>query len=290
MKIRPGIELANRTDVGCERTQNEDNYCYAEPDDDDEMVRRGRLVVVADGMGGYEGGQIASGLAVEAVRSAFLNGSAETPMEALVAGYESAHAAIHDFVLDHPELRGMGTTCTAAVLRNGDLVYGQVGDSRLYLLRKGAIARLTHDQSYVQQMIDDGILTPEDAKTHPNRNVLTSALGSESAVKADFAEAPIPLQPGDTLLLCTDGLHGLVSDDEMLATASENSPTDACRILVDLAKQRGGHDNITVQIVRITGAENENSTAPREKSSATGTPAPASPSSKRRDTRREDLT
>lgn len=288
MKIRPGIELANRTDVGCERTQNEDNYCYAEPDDDGEITRRGRLVVVADGMGGYEGGQIASGLAVEAVRSTFLTTSAQNPTDALVAAYQSAHAAIQDFVLDHPELKGMGTTCTAAVLCNGDLVYGQVGDSRLYLIRDSTITRVTHDQSYVQQMIDDGLLTPEDAKTHPNRNVLTSALGSDSGVKADFAQAPIPLQPGDILLLCTDGLHGLVSDDEMLAITSENSPFDACRMLVDLAKQRGGHDNITVQIVRIDKAETANGS--HGKSSATGTPARASQRSKRRDTRREDLT
>ena len=254
MKIRPGIELANRTDVGCERTQNEDNYCYAEPEKDEEMLKRGRLVVVADGMGGYEGGQLASGLAVEAVRNSFLNGEADNPTDALVAAYQSAHSAIQDFVLDHPELRGMGTTCTAAVLRNGDLTYGQVGDSRLYLLRGGAITRLTHDQSYVQQMIDDGLITAEQAKTHPSRNVLTSALGSDSSVKADFAEAPIPLQRGDTLLLCTDGLHGLVSDDEMLETATRNPPSEACRILADLAKSRGGFDNITVQIVRINEA------------------------------------
>lgn len=285
MKIRPGIELANRTDVGCERTQNEDSYCYAEPENDDEMARRGRLVVVADGMGGYEGGQIASALAVEALRSSFLSGTVENPTDALVAAYHSAHTAIKDFVLDHPELKGMGTTCTAAILRNGDLVFGQVGDSRLYLFRNGTSRRVTHDQSYVQQMIDDGLLTPEDAKTHPNRNVLTSALGSDSGVKADFSEAPIPLQTGDTLLLCTDGLHGLVDDRELLTVASENSPTDACRKLVDLAKERGGHDNITLQIVQITDPHLK----PKEDSSAAGTPAAAPQSARRYDTRREDL-
>jgi PPM family protein phosphatase len=266
MKIRPGIELANRTDVGCERAQNEDNYCYAEPDNDEEMLRRGRLVVVADGMGGYEGGQIASGLAVEAIRNSFLNGTAENPTDALVEAYQSAHSAIQDFVFDHPELEGMGTTCTSAILHNGDLVYGQVGDSRLYLLRQGTISRITRDQSLVQQMIDSGMITAEEAKTHPNRNVLTSALGSDSAVKADFAEAPIPLEASDVLLLCTDGLHGLVNDDEMLTLASENVPSDACRKLVDLAKSRGGFDNITVQIVRI----DQVSTAPDGSSAGTG--------------------
>jgi PPM family protein phosphatase len=251
MKIRPGIELANRTDVGCERTQNEDNYCYAEPEDDGDMARRGRLVVVADGMGGHDGGQIASGLAVDAVRESFLTGTAANPTDALVDAYQAAHKSIKDFAQEHPDVAGMGTTCTSAVLQDGHLVFAQVGDSRLYLIRDAKITRLTHDQSYVQQMIDDGLLTPEDAKTHPSRNILTSALGSDSPVKVDVVDAPIPLQRGDILLLCTDGLHGLLSDEEMLKTAIENPPTDACRMLVDLAKKRGGFDNITVQIVRI---------------------------------------
>jgi serine/threonine protein phosphatase PrpC len=264
MKIRPGIELANLTDVGCERTHNEDNYSYAEPEDDAEWLKRGRLVVVADGMGGQAGGQIASTLAVDAVREVFLNGPAEDPPAALVAAYQSAHGAIQQYVREHPELAGMGTTCTAAILHDGQLTYGQVGDSRLYLLRSDTIVQLTRDQSYVQQMVDSGVISAEEAQTHPSRNILTSALGSDSTVKADFAEAPIPLQARDILLLCTDGLHGLVSDAEMLAASSQNSPREACRKLVDLAKERGGPDNITIQIVRIDGtaaAQTEPTTA-----------------------------
>ena len=119
--------------------------------------------------------------------------------------------------------------------------------------RDGAIVQLTRDQSYVQQMVDNGVISAEQAKTHPSRNILTSALGSDSAVEADFAEAPIPLLTNDALLLCTDGLHGLVSDEEMLAAAPRNPPREACRKLVELAKERGGPDNITIQIVRIDG-------------------------------------
>jgi PPM family protein phosphatase len=266
MKIRPGIELANLTDVGCERSQNEDNYCYAEPENDDEMQRRGRLAVVADGMGGQEGGQIASTIAVDTVRDVFLNGPADDPAAALETAYESAHKAIQEYAREHPELAGMGTTCTAAVLKNGYVTYGHVGDSRLYLLRQGIIIQLTRDQSYVQQMVDTGVITAEQAKTHPSKNILTSALGSDSAVKADFAEAPMPLLAGDMLLLCTDGLHGLVDDEEMLAATTENSPRDACRKLVDLAKQRGGHDNITIQVIRIEGT----SATTKEDSTAVG--------------------
>src|SRR5580704_16842016 len=108
MKIRPGIELANLTDVSCERSQNEDNYCYAEPESDVELLGRGRLAVVADGMGGQAGGQIASTLAVDTVRDVFLNGPAEDPAAALVAAYQSAHGAIQQYVREHPELAGMG--------------------------------------------------------------------------------------------------------------------------------------------------------------------------------------
>src|ERR1700690_1153478 len=163
MKIPAGIEMANRTDVGCERTHNEDNYCYAEPENDADWLKRGRLVVIADGMGGQAGGQIASTLAVDTVRDVFLNGSAEDPPAALVAAYQSAHGAIQQYVREHPELAGMGTTCTAAVLHDGQVTYGHVGDSRLYLLRSDTIVRLTRDQSYVQQMVDSGVISAEEA-------------------------------------------------------------------------------------------------------------------------------
>ena len=253
MKIRPGIELANLTDVGCERAENEDSFCYAEPESDEELLTRGRLIVIADGMGGQEGGQIASGIAVDTVRDVFLNGPASDPAAALESAYQSAHFAIQNHAREHPELAGMGTTCTSAILRDGHVTYGHVGDSRLYLLRSGTIGRLTRDQSYVQHMVEIGVISAEEAATHPSRNILTSALGAATTVEADFAEAPIRLESSDVLLFCTDGLHGLVSDDEMLAVSSENSPRDACVKLVEMAKSRGGPDNITIQIVRIEG-------------------------------------
>jgi serine/threonine protein phosphatase PrpC len=250
MKIRPGIELGNLTDVGCHRTNNEDYYCYAEPDDDEEYRKRGRLVVVADGMGGHEGGQIASGLAVEMVRSAYFRNEPADAHDALVAAFQDAHSAIQNHAEEHPELQGMGTTCTAAALLDGHLIYGHVGDSRLYLLRNNEFSQVTRDHSYVQRLIDTGMLRAEEAKDHPDKNVLTSALGADT-VQADFAEQPMPLQAGDTLLLCTDGLHGLVSDEEMRAAAGGLAPSEACRSLVEMAKSRGGFDNITVQIVRV---------------------------------------
>jgi protein phosphatase len=251
MEIRPGIELANLSDVGCERSENEDYYSYAEPEGEDEFEKRGRLAVVADGMGGHEGGQIASGLAVDFVRQTYFSFPSDDPQQALLEAFRSAQEAIQEWVGKYPEFRGMGTTCTAAVLRDGELYYGHVGDSRLYLLRDSCISRLTRDHSFVNRLLEQGLITPEQAAVHPERNVLTAALGMDSQVPVDLPETYIPLRPADILLLCTDGLHGLVNDDELLKVASHYPPRDACRALVEMAKKRGGPDNITLQIIRI---------------------------------------
>jgi protein phosphatase len=251
MLIRPGIELANLTDVGCHRAHNEDYYCYAEPRDDEAFREKGRLAIVADGMGGHEGGQVASAIAVETVRDTYLSCVDGDPRAALSRAFENAQAAIHAYVVKHPELAGMGTTCTCAVLRGGQLFYGHVGDSRLYLMRGSTISRITDDHSYVARMVRAGLITEAAAATHPQRNVLTAALGMESAVPVDLSEAPLALEPGDLLLLSTDGLHGLVTDHELLTIATTNPPAAACRAMLDLAKERGGFDNITVQILRV---------------------------------------
>ena len=252
MIVRPGIELANLTDPGCVRERNEDYYCYLEPDDDEAFRTHGRLVVVADGMGGHEGGELASGIAVEKVRDTWSGGTGD-PSDLLIAALSNAHSAIQEYAIEHPEFAGMGTTCTAVALIGNLLYYGHVGDTRLYLIRNGAIRRLTHDHSLVQKLVDSGVITEEQAAEHPDRNVLVSALGMHGAVAVDVPEAGVPLEPGDTLLVCTDGLHGLVKDAEMLDAVTRCEPRQACQELVQLAKDRGGPDNITVQIVRLAG-------------------------------------
>jgi protein phosphatase len=253
MIIRPGIELANLTDVGMVREQNEDYYCYAEPDDDEVFRKKGRLAVVADGMGGHIGGQIASGLAVDTIRQVYLSDTSDDPRHALLTGFRQAHAAIHDYIREHPEFKSMGTTCTAAVVREFELYYGHIGDSRLYLVHNGAISQVTRDHSMVNRLVEEGKLTPEEAAIHPDRNVLTAALGMERQPEAEFSETPLQLWPGDSVLICSDGLHGLVSDKEMAHVLNSGSPRDACLTLVEMAKQRGGHDNITVQILKLSG-------------------------------------
>jgi len=253
MIVRPGIELANLTDPGCVRERNEDYYCYYEPDDDEVFRKRGRLIVVADGMGGHEGGEIASGIAVEMVRQTWQSVEGD-PTDLLVAALSNAHAAIQDYAREHPELAGMGTTCTAAAIVGERLYYGHVGDSRLYLFHHGGIRRVTHDHSLVQRLVDSGAITPEEAENHPDKNVLISALGMRGLVSVDVPDEPLRLESGDTLLICSDGLHGLVSDAEMLDAVTRNDPRPACQELVQTARDRGGPDNITVQIVRVGAA------------------------------------
>jgi serine/threonine protein phosphatase PrpC len=250
MRIRPGVELGNLTDVGCHRAENEDYFCYAEPEDDLEFQRKGRLLVVADGMGGHEGGKLASTIAAGAVRDGYLNHPDADPYLALQSAFQDGHAAIQEYSRVHPELRGMGTTCTAVTILNNGLSYGHVGDSRLYLIRGYNISRITRDHSQVERLVQDGLITPEEAAVHPQRNVLTAAMGVEPAA-ADFSETPLPLEPGDVLLMATDGLHGLVNDQELLASTATQAPAEACKELVRMAKERGGFDNITVQILKI---------------------------------------
>lgn len=249
MKIRPGIELTNLTDAGCEHEENEDSFCYFEPENDEKFAKKGRLAVVADGMGGHEGGQVASHLAVEVVRDVYFESPAQ-PEIALLEAFQAAHEAIRQCAAAHPSLRGMGTTCTAFALRGGRLYFAHVGDSRLYRINRLAITRLTQDHSYVNQLVQEGVLRPEEAEKHPDRHILLTALGSDFAVPVEIPEAPLELQPEDSLLLCTDGLHAVVSEEEIFAVVTRK-PEAACRELLQLAKHRGGPDNITLQIVRL---------------------------------------
>ncbi len=256
LRIRSDIEVSNLSDVGCEREGNEDYFLFIEPQSEEEFQRRGRLVLVADGMGGRNGGEVASRLAAETVRDVFRAGDADDPRAVLIQGFQAAHRAILDLACEAPELQGMGTTCCAAILKRGRMYYAHVGDSRIYLIRGGQVWPLTEDHSLTARMVRDGVLSEEDARNHEHRNVLTAALGIDSdSVAGDFPVEPHGLLAGDIVLLCTDGLHGLVSDEEMAVVLAEQSLTDACRGLVNLAKERGGPDNITVQLLSVKRVE-----------------------------------
>ncbi len=251
LTTKPGIAAATLTDVGRQRANNEDSALYWEPTSAEEFRRKGRLAVVADGMGGYEGGQEASRLAVESVQQVYGDSSAATPQEALVAGLETAHRNIQQYGEEHPLLHGMGTTCTALAIVGRYLSFAHIGDSRLYLARNGNITRLTRDHSYVGRLVESGIVRLEDAESHPQRHILTAALGSGREVQPDVPDRPLLLEEDDVLILCTDGLWSLVGEQELLRTAQAYPPAACCRALVDMALERGGPDNITVVVLRI---------------------------------------
>jgi PPM family protein phosphatase len=249
---KPGIEAASLTDVGRQRSNNEDSYLYWEPDSDEAFRRQGRLAVIADGMGGYEGGQEASRLAVETVRHVYEHALGADPQHTLLEAFELAHQSIQRYAAEHPHFRGMGTTCTAVAIVDRHLHFAHVGDSRLYHIRAATISKLSRDHSYVGRLVESGIVRSEDAEFHPQRHVLTAALGSGPQVVPHAPDRPFPLEEGDTLILCTDGLWGLVGDLELARIATSNPPAEACVRLVTMALERGGPDNITVSVLRVS--------------------------------------
>jgi len=267
MKVRTGIEVSSQSDVGCVRENNEDSFGYWEPEDDQQFLRKGRLAVVADGMGGYEGGQEASRLAVETLVAAYRDFRGDDPQAALIEGLQAAHEQIRQYSFAHPELRGMGTTCTAAAIVRGTngaangganglanydaLYYVHVGDTRLYLIRDGQITRVTRDHSYVERLVESGMISAEEAEHHPQRNILTAALGTNPDLIMDSPGRPEPLRPEDVLLICSDGLWGQVRDPEIRDAVEKGTTEKACRELIKLARERGGPDNITVEILRL---------------------------------------
>ena len=253
MRIRPGVELASLSDIGCQRENNEDQYAYWEPANDEEFARKGRLAIVADGMGGHEGGQEASRIAVETIRETFADNPDDDAQSLLTVGFKIAHERILEYASAHPELHGMGTTATAIALKGNELYYAHVGDSRLYLVRGANISRVTHDHSYVGRLVQNGVISAAEAEIHPQRHILTAALGAGAELLPETPEHAIELQKDDVLVLCTDGLWSLLSEDEIQSVVLGSDPHEACRALIQMTKDRGGPDNITVQVLRISG-------------------------------------
>jgi serine/threonine protein phosphatase PrpC len=252
MKVRRGIEAAGLTDLGRHRENNEDNYAYWEPQEDAAFEHLGRLAVVADGMGGAEGGQYASRIAVEAVCEAYSAAGDEAPQQRLLTAFREANLRVQTEAQTKPLLRGMGTTLTACAIVDDKLHFAHVGDSRLFLVRDGEARQLSRDHSLVARLVESGTIRPEDAETHPQKHVLTAAIGVSDDVLPDFPPAPVVLKTADVVILCTDGLWGQMTAAEIAEVVSQSRPKDACKALVKLAKDRGGPDNITLQILRVS--------------------------------------
>jgi PPM family protein phosphatase len=247
------------TDVGSVRTRNEDSI-LVEPTDSSEAKSRGWLCIVADGLGGHRSGDVASQLAISTTRDNFYAKrarSGSTIAERLRAAIEQSNEAIVAAGMGAEEQAQMASTITAAVIDGTKLVLGQVGDSRGYLIRNSRVRQVTRDHSLVEELIRSGSLTPEEALHHPNRNVITRALGTRDTVEVDVFEED--LHDADVVLLCSDGLYRVVGDGE-IARALIAEPQAAAESLVALANQRGGPDNISVIIVRVMISEDADAT------------------------------
>lgn len=246
------VRVAHRTDPGCVRTVNEDSYLVFEPQDPLMQAARGRLFVVADGMGGSAGGDKASRMVVKATREAFYDEDEDLKVsEALVRSVQHANRSIFEYARLNEACRGMGSTCSAVVLHGRHAHFGHVGDSRVYLVRDHRILQLTDDHSRVAQMIRDGELSPEEATSHPERNVVMRWLGLNPQVTVDVPPHPLELKAGDRMLMCSDGLTSHVSDVELLRQIDQRDPRQAVDRLVELARSRGGSDNITAIIIHV---------------------------------------
>ena len=248
-KVQAIIKVAARTDLGRVRENNEDKFDFFDPDEPELLARRGSLFAVADGMGGHAAGQIASELALKQTLRVYYQDSDQYPADALRAAISEANSLVHDTASALVERSGMGATLTVAVIWGDRLIVGQVGDSRAYLVSREA-RQVTEDHSWVAEQIRLGALTEADARNSPFRNVITRAVGTSPTVNVDIFEEE--LREGDTVVLCTDGLHGNVTLEEIAAAASKG-PSEAALELVELANERGGNDNITVLIARIAG-------------------------------------
>lgn len=238
------------TDVGCRRESNEDSGRYVKPSDPELLSNKGVLVIVADGMGGHAAGEVASRMAVDVISRTYYDDKMDAPI-ALKKAFEKANRAIYEQSRKDETLKGMGTTCTALALQDSSAFSAHVGDSRLYLVRNGEIYQQTEDHSAVMQMVKRGLLSVEEARRHPDKNVILRAMGRHPDVEVATWDEPLCVRDGDQFLLCSDGLHDLVADEEMKQAALENDPPSACESLIALAKKRGGHDNITVGIVQV---------------------------------------
>ena len=242
--------IAGSTDVGRTRHNNEDSMITFE-------CRNGHVVAVCDGMGGENGGETASNLAVAIIQDILTNNPFDTAGQAITTACHAANQGILHRAANSPELAGMGSTCVMAIINNGYIYYGSIGDSRIYYYTPGeGIVQLTKDQSYVQTLVDSGQITPEEAEHHPRKNEIINALGLEEMTPPVLGEQPIPVSHGGIMLLCSDGLSGMVPDITLQQILSRQDWTaqQKCDKLVNLANEAGGLDNITVQIIDCTAA------------------------------------
>ncbi len=247
------IEVASLSDVGMRRTNNQDNLAISLSNSPESWQKKGHLFVVADGMGAHAAGELASKMAVDQIPHLYARSSESSAPEALKKAVVDANSVVNRKGQENEDFHNMGTTLSSLVLLPQGAVAAHIGDSRVYRLRQNRLEQLTFDHSLVWEMKAAGQLTAEEeAQGKIPKNVITRSLGPYPECKVDL-EGPFPIVVGDSFLLCSDGLTAVISDGEIAAFLANMPPEEAVKVLVDLSNLRGGPDNITVVIAKVTG-------------------------------------
>ncbi len=250
MRWEQKVQYASLSDVGMRRQNNEDSYAIQVSQSEEEYLRRGHLFLVADGMGGHAVGELASKIAAETIPHTYFKSPISDTRISLQAAVVAANTAIHEKGEQNKEFQRMGTTCSVLTLSSRGAILGHVGDSRCYRVRRDRIDQLTFDHSLEWEMRRRDGKAADKIDFSNHRNIILRSLGPEPTVQVDL-EGPFPVLPGDTFVLCSDGLSNQVNDSEIGAIVRELSPSQSCRLLVQLANLRGGPDNSTVVITRV---------------------------------------
>jgi PPM family protein phosphatase len=267
------VRCAAVSDVGMRRTSNQDSMAAALADDDAQWFSRGHLFVVADGMGAHAAGELASQIATDNIPHAYQKRRELPPCESIIAAVHDANGRIYAKGQNSVDFHGMGTTCSCLLLLPDGALAAHVGDSRVYRLRGGSIEQLTFDHSLVWEMAAAGQATEEDVPAYVPKNVITRSLGPHPTVKVDL-EGPLPIQPGDRFLLCSDGLTGPLNPTLIGMVMSSLSPEESSQTLVDLANLLGGPDNITAVVAEVSDAGRKASASARTKSNVASSARP----------------
>lgn len=248
-----GIKVVVHTDLGNIRTNNEDTGLFFRIADAGITQEKGCILMVADGMGGHAAGEVASQMATDIISHEYFKNGHGSIEKTLAKVFMLANKNILAAANADSAKKGMGTTCTALVVAGEEVYYAHVGDSRAYVIKNSRIARITTDHTYVQELIKAGTITAAEAEKHPQRNILTNAMGTKPQIRVDTGKCDFLLQAHDRLLICSDGLYDYLEDAEIAGIVNQWPLQQAAEELVAEAKKRGGHDNITVVLAQQNG-------------------------------------
>ncbi len=246
------------SDLGNIRTNNEDIGMFFRIADEQVQREKGYLLIVADGMGGHRAGEVASRLAAETISEEYFNQTGNGSIEKnLYRAFNAANKKIFSMASSNQQYRGMGTTCTSLVVKDQQIYFAHAGDSRAYILQNNLITRITEDHTYVQDLVNRGEITNEEAELHPKRNILTNAMGTKPELRIDTGKCPVAFEQNTRLLLCSDGLYDYIKDNELADILNSKPLHEAANFLIQEAKKRGGHDNITVILAEKIASDND---------------------------------